>query len=102
MKNAHISIEKKGHSHEEYSEEKLCFLNPAIRRVFQDVQKVQEVWNMWQSQQKKLDTTDQNHWEQKISAQKWKWWNKFQETQQKSNQIADRKMCKNDKEPEII
>ena len=78
-------LRKKGHSHEEYSEEKWCFWHPAIRRVFQDFQNLQEVWNIWQSQQNKLDTIHQNRWEQKISYKKWKWLNKFQEMQEKSN-----------------
>ena len=42
-------IEKKGNSHEEYSEEKLCFWHPALTRVFKNFQKIQELWNIWQS-----------------------------------------------------
>ena len=40
IKHQHLSIEKKGHSHEEYSEYKWCFWHPAIRNVFQDFQKI--------------------------------------------------------------
>ena len=42
-------LRKKGHNHEEYSEEKWCFWQAEIRIFFQDFQKLQEVWNIWQS-----------------------------------------------------
>ena len=93
-----INWEKKGHSHEEYSEEKLCFSHPAIRRVFPDFKKVQGVWNIWQSQTNKLDTNDQNRWEENkmITSFNGAIYRKFKEKQQKSNKTGHRKMCKND------
>ena len=90
---------KKWHSHEEYSEQKWCFSHPAIRRVIPDFEKVQGVLNIWQSHTNKLDTTDQNRWEQNkiITSFNGDNYRKFQEKQQKSNQTSDRKMCKNHK-----
>ena len=56
IKRQHLSNENKGHSHEEYSEHNWCFWHPVIRKLSQDFQQLQEVWNIWQSQENKLHT----------------------------------------------
>ena len=58
IKREHFSIQKKGQRYEECSWEKRCFWHTEIRRFFQDVQKLQEVWKIWHSQK-----TQENSWE---------------------------------------
>ena len=43
-------LRKKDKGNQECSGEKRCFWHTVIGRVFEDVQKLQEVWKIWQSQ----------------------------------------------------
>ena len=53
-----FQLRRKGQRYKECSGQKRCFWHTSIRRIIQDVQKLQEVWKIWQSQK-----TQENSWE---------------------------------------
>ena len=76
---------KKGRqSHEECSGEKTIFFTPAIRIIFQGVQKLQDVWTS-----QKVKRTNCTPKLLKLS-----WLQELEERQQRSNETAYTKRCK--------